>query len=208
MKTNRLIRNGRYASGIKSLIGISLVLAAGSLFTGCAEIIHVTTSKPIEMKSNTRTMGAKFNDEEIETAAKVNIKKADPALEHAHVNIDSFNGIVLLTGQVPSEELRTLVADTVYQLSPVREIHNELVVSEPTNFGLRSQDSWITTKVKAQLVADSETESRRIKVITEMQTVYLMGMVTRAEADHITNMVSHTSSVQKVVKVFEYLDQQ
>jgi osmotically-inducible protein OsmY len=90
----------------------------------------------------------------------------------------------------------------------VREIHNELVVGEPTNFALRSQDSWITTKVKAQLVADSDTESNRVKVITEMQTVYLMGMVTHAEADHITNMVSHTGSVQKVVKVFEYLDQQ
>lgn len=202
------MKNNRYEYGIKSLIGIGLILAAGSLFTGCAEIIHVTTSKPIEMKSNTRTMGAKLNDEEIETAARVNIKKAAPELEHAHVNIDSFNGIVLLTGQVPNDQLRTLVADTVYQLSPVREIHNELVVGEPTNFALRSQDTWITTKVKAQLVADSETESRRVNIITEMQTVYLMGMVTHTEADRITNMVSHTSSVQKVVKVFEYLDQQ
>lgn len=202
------MKNNRYTSSMKVIIGFGLVFTASMLSTGCAEIIHVTTSKPIEMKSNTRTMGAKFNDEEIETAAKVNIKKSSPELEHAHVNIDSFNGVVLLTGQVPTEELRNLVADTVYQLSPVREIHNELVVGEATNFALRSQDSWITTKVKAQLLADSETESRRVKIITEMQTVYLMGMVTHAEADHITNMVSHTSSVQKVVKVFEYLDQQ
>jgi osmotically-inducible protein OsmY len=185
---------------------VSLTLYAGLLVSGCAEVINATTSKPIEMKANTRTMGAKLNDEEIETAAKVNIKKAGPQLEHAHVSIDSFNGIVLLTGQVQNEELRNLVADTVYKLSPVREIHNELVVSEPTNFVARSKDAWISTKIKTQLLADSETESRRVHFVTENQVVFLMGIVTRAEADRIVNMVSHTADVQKVVKVFEYID--
>ena len=185
---------------------LGCTLGASLLFTGCAEVINATTSNPIEMKANTRTMGAKLNDSEIETAAKVNIKKADPQLEHAHVNIDSFNGIVLLTGQVPSEELRNLVGDTVYQLNPVREIHNELVVAEPTTFAERSRDIWLSTKIKAQLIADSNIESRRINIITEMQTVFLMGMVTHAEADRITNLVSHTSDVQKVIRVFEYLD--
>lgn len=182
-------------------------LACGLLFSGCAEVIHVTTSKPIEMKANTRTFGAKINDEEIETAARVNIKKADPQLEHAHVSVNSFNGIVLLTGQVPSENLTTLVADTVYQLNPVREIHNELTIESTTSFGDRSHDLWITTKVKAQLVADNLALSNRVRVITEMQTVFLMGMVTHAEADHVADLVSHTADVKKVVKVFEYLDQ-
>ncbi len=186
---------------------LSLALCSSLLVSGCAEVINATTKGPIEMKANTRTMGAKLNDEEIETAAKVNIKKADPQLEFAHVNIDSFNGIVLLTGQVPSDELRNLVADTVYKLNPVREIHNELVVSEPTNFAARTKDTWISTKIKAQLVADSETASNRVHFTTENQTVFLMGIVTQAEADRIVNMVSHTADVQKVVKVFEYIDQ-
>ncbi|MET0357353.1 MAG: BON domain-containing protein [Cellvibrio sp.] len=185
---------------------LGLGLCASLLVTGCAEVINVTTAKPIEMKANTRTMGAKLNDQEIETASKVNIKKADPQLEHAHVNIDSFNGIVLLTGQVPSEDLRNLVADTVYKLNPVREIHNELVVMDATNFAARTKDTWISTKIKAQLVADSETESSRIHFITENQTVFLMGIVTRAEADRVVNMVRTTADVQKVVKVFEYID--
>jgi osmotically-inducible protein OsmY len=185
---------------------VSLTLCTALLTSGCAEVINATTSKPIEMKANTRTMGAKLNDEEIETASKVNIKKADPQLEHAHVSIDSFNGIVLLTGQVPSEELRNLVADTVYKLNPVREIHNELVVSDPTNFVARSKDAWISTKIKAQLLADGDIESRRIHFVTENQVVFLMGIVTRAEADRIVDKVSHTADVQKVVKVFEYMD--
>lgn len=185
---------------------VSLAFCSGLFVSGCAEVINATTKSPIEMKANTRTMGAKLNDQEIETAAKVNIKKADPQLEFAHVNIDSFNGIVLLTGQVPSEELRNVVADTVYKLNPVREIHNELVVSEPTTFVARTKDTWISTKIKAQLLADSETESSRIHFVTENQSVFLMGIVTHAEADRIVNMVSHTADVQKVVKVFEYID--
>jgi osmotically-inducible protein OsmY len=185
---------------------VSLTLCASLLVSGCAEVINATTTKPIEMKENTRTLGAKLNDEEIETAAKVNIKKADPQLENAHVSIHSFNGIVLLTGQVPSEALRNLVADTVYKLNPVREIHNELTVAEPTTFAERSKDVWISTKIKAQLVADGDIESRRINFVTENQVVFLMGLVTRAEADRIVDKVSHTSDVQKVVKVFEYLD--
>lgn len=191
---------------IKKLRLISLLCISGVLFSGCAEVINVTTSKPIEMKAGTRTLGAKLSDSEIETAAKVNIKKADPQLEHAHINIDSFNGIVLLTGQVGSEELRNLAADTVYQLNPVRELHNELVVAEPTNFSQRSLDSWISTKVKTQLLANSEIRSSNVHFITEMKTVYLMGLVTREEADRIVDKVSHISDVQKVVKVFEYLD--
>ena len=185
---------------------VSLFIGISLLITSCAEVINVTTSKPIEMNANQRTMGAKLNDQEIETIARVNIKKANPQLEHAHINIDSFNGLVLLTGQVPSDELRNIVADTVYQLSPVREVHNELTTREATNFGERSVDVWITTKIKTQLLADKETESQRIRTITEMKTVFLMGIVTHAEADHITKMVSHTSNVQKVVKVFEYID--
>ncbi|MFO1390155.1 BON domain-containing protein [Cellvibrio sp.] len=185
---------------------LSLTLCGSLLLNGCAEVINATTSKPIEMKANERTMGAKLNDNEIETAAKVNIKKADPQLENAHINIDSFNGIVLLTGQVPSDDLRNLVANTVYKLNPVREIHNELVVGGPTDFAARAKDTWISTKIKAQLLADSETESRRVHFVTENQAVFLMGIVTRAEADRIVNMVSHTADVQKVVKVFEYVD--
>ncbi len=189
-----------------STILASLALCSALLISGCAEVINATTNNPIEMKANTRTMGAKLNDGEIETAAKVNIKKADPQLENAHVNIDSFNGIVLLTGQVPSEELRNLVADTVYKLNPVREIHNELEVADATSFAARTRDTWISTKITAQLLADSEIESSRIHFVTEHQAVFLMGMVTRAEADHIVNKVSHTADVQKVVKVFEYID--
>ena len=187
-------------------LSLGLLFTLSLFISSCAEIINVTTSKPIAMNANERTMGAKVNDQEIETVARVNIKKTDPQLEHAHINIDSFNGLVLLTGQVPSEELSNVVANTVYKLSPVREVHNELVVRNATDFADRSVDTWITTKIKSQLLADNKTESGRIRVVTEMKTVYLMGIVTHEEADHIADLVSHTRNVQKVVKVFEYLD--
>lgn len=191
---------------LKHKLSIIALLGASLLSAGCSQVLHMTSSKPMEMKANERTLGARLNDSEIETAARVNIKKADPQLEHAHINIDSYNGLVLLTGQVPSDDLRNLAADTVYKLNPVREVHNELVVAPATDFAARSVDSWISTKIKSQLVADSTTRNSRVHFITEMKTVYLMGTVTHAEADRIVGMVSRTSDVVKVVKVFEYID--
>lgn len=190
----------------KHKLSVIALLGASLISAGCSEVLHLTSSKPMEMKANDRTLGAKFSDREIETVARVNIKKADRQLEHAHVNIDSYNGLVLLTGQVPSDELRNLVADTVYKLNPVREVHNELVVGPATDFAARSVDSWISTKIKSQLLADETTRNARVHFITEMKTVYLMGAVTRAEAERIVSTVSRTGDVVQVVKVFEYID--
>ncbi|HWV13926.1 MAG TPA: BON domain-containing protein [Cellvibrio sp.] len=187
-------------------ITLPLLLSISLLAAGCTEVIHVTTNKPMQMKANERTLGARVSDREIEAIARVNIKKADPELEHAHVNIDSFNGVVLLTGQVASDELRYIVADTVYKLNPVRELHNELVIGQATDFAARSVDTWISTKLKTQFLADADTKSSRINFVTEMKVVYLMGLVTRAEADRLVTMVRNTAGVEKVVKVFEYVD--
>lgn len=187
-------------------IALALLLGINLLAAGCTEVIHVTTNKPMQMKANERTLGARVSDREIEAIARVNIKKADPELEHAHVNVDSFNGVVLLTGQVASDELRYIVADTVYKLNPVRELHNELVIGQATDFAARSVDTWISAKLKTQFLADADTKSSRINFVTEMKVVYLMGLVTRAEADRLVTMVRNTAGVEKVVKVFEYVD--
>lgn len=193
---SRLIRTG-------VLLASALALAAS--LAGCAKIITVTTSEPIQIKTNKRTLGTKINDQQLETVARVNLNKASQQLEDAHINIDSFNGVVLLTGQVPTEQLRSLAGDTVTKINPVRQVHNELTVAAPTDFQARSADSWITTKVKTKLIASS-IQSRRILIATEARTVFLMGLVSRFEADRITDIAKNTDGVRQVVKVFEYVD--
>jgi osmotically-inducible protein OsmY len=172
---------------------------------GCAKIIEITTNEPIQISNNKRTLGTKINDNQLETIARVNINKASKDFANARVNIDSFNGILLLTGQVPSEELRQLAGSTVTQINTVRQVHNELTVGAPTRFPSHSKDAWISSKLKSKLILSS-IQSRRIRIITEAQTIYLMGLVSRHEAERITETARTTHGAQQVVKVFEYID--
>ncbi|MCE3253522.1 MAG: hypothetical protein K0Q67_2542 [Cellvibrio sp.] len=191
------------ASSVGRILAISLVLM--TTITGCANIISATTSEPIQIKTNKRTLGTKINDEQLETIAHVNLNNTSEQFEAAHINIDSFNGWILLTGQVPNAHLRNLAGDTVGKINSVRQVHNELATASPADFQTRSADSWITTKIKSRLVASS-IQSRRILIITEAKTVFLMGLVSRYEAERITDVAKNTDGVKQVVKVFEYVD--
>lgn len=185
------------------VLAIALTLTA--TLSGCAKIITVTTSEPIQISINKRTLGTKINDQQLKTIARVNLNKANKQLADAHINIDSFNSLVLLTGQVPNEQLRNLAGDTVGKINSVRQVHNELTTGASATLKARTRDGWITTKIKTKLIASS-IQSRRILILTEAQTVFLMGLVSRYEADRITQIAQNTSGVKQVVKVFEYVD--
>ena len=172
---------------------------------GCSSVLSAITADPIEDKGDKRTTGSTLDDEIIETKALVNIDKADEELAHAHIVVVSFNGVVLLAGQVNTAEQRLLAADTVAKIGKVRRIHNEITVAGATSMVARSNDSWITTKVKTKLLANGEVEGGRIKVVTENGVVYLMGLVTREEATRAAEQARKTGGVQKVVRIFEYI---
>ena len=177
-----------------------------ALLAGCTGVISATTDKPITSNPGTRTMGSQIDDEWIETKTVVNIRKADPGLENAHLVAVSYNGVLLLAGQVPSPELRMLAAQTASMVQNVRRVHNELTVGPPTGFAIRSSDSLLTSKVKSKLLARKDVPGSRIKVVTENGAVYLLGLVTRPQADAATEAAQTTGGVQKVVRIFEYID--
>lgn len=181
-------------------------LCCATCFTGCSTIIDVTTSEPIHVNPGKRTLGAKIDDSNIETIATVNLNKAHPQLANGNVHVNSFNAVLLITGQVASDQARQIASATINKISTVRQVHNELQVSRPTTFSERSYDTWLTTKVKTQLLLLGDIEGRRVRVITEAKTVFLMGLVSKREADRITEVVRTTGGVGKVVKVFEYID--
>lgn len=174
--------------------------------SGCVSLINATTSEPLELDPNRRTVGTMIDDSQLETIANVNIDKADPGLKEAPITVTSFNRVILLTGQVKNAELRELAGRTVTKLSKVRQVHNELRVQAPTSFLSNTNDAWLTTKVKSKLAANDQVRATRIKVLTENAVVYLMGMVPRAEAEKAAEVASSTSGVQKVVLAVEYTD--
>lgn len=180
---------------VKPLV-LMLLLGALPLVTGCAAF----SSDP-----NTRTPGGLLDDQVIESMVKREIWSADPAFNDANLVAVSFNGVLLLAGQVPSQELRARAEDIAKSLERVRQVHNEMEVGPATSMVARANDAYLTTRVKASMVADAEVSAHKIKVVTENGVVYLMGIVDRREADRAVALVQSVHGVQKIVKVFEYI---
>ncbi|MFO1218607.1 MAG: BON domain-containing protein [Burkholderiaceae bacterium] len=148
-----------------------------------------------------RTTGAQVDDQAIELKAGNRIKEIGGP--YAHVNITSYNRTVLLTGEVATEADRGAVEQTVQRIDNVRSTVNELAAMAPSSLGARSQDTVLTSKIKATLVDARDLQANAFKVVTERSVVYLMGRVTEREANRATELARGVSGVQKVVRVFE-----
>ena len=189
----------------KRLSLLALTLCVG--ITGCSSVINASREAPIDDNRGTRTFGSKIDDSLIETKASVNIAKANPDLDNAsHIVVSSFNGVVLLAGQTPRADLKQLAEQTASQVQKVKKVNNELQVMAPSSMLARSSDTWLTSKIKTEMLTDSTIPGSRIKVITENGIVYLLGLLTQQEATRATNLVQGVSGVQKIVKLFEYID--
>jgi osmotically-inducible protein OsmY len=150
-----------------------------------------------------------FDDERIEWKTRMAVREDQDVNNQIHLNIISYNGIVLMVGQAPTEELRTRTEEIVKGAANIRLIHNEMTIAAPSSFMSRSSDTVITTKVKTKIlgiITDNNNDGLRTKVVTDNGIVYLMGLLTRAEADAVTNAARQVGGVQKVVKLFEYTD--
>ena len=186
-------------------IVVALLCSAGGL-AGCAAAVVGGAAVTATSAYDRRTTGTVVDDEFIEFKAEEAWGADDELHAQGHFNATSFNGVLLITGEVPSETLRQRSASLVRNLPKVREVHNELRVAAPSSLPSRSSDSWVTGKVKTALLNAESVESLHVKVVTEAGVVYLMGLVSRAEADAATDVARRVDGVQRVVKVFEYLD--
>jgi osmotically-inducible protein OsmY len=178
------------------------------LFTSCTTILVGTTgSDGFQEDPTERTTGAVIEDQSIETKIIVNLKSIEPAFRQTNVDIISHNGVVLLIGQVPSEELKSRATQIASEASTkIKRIHNELEISGSSSFLTRSSDTWIATKVRTLMLTNSDVPSDQVRVITENGAVYLMGMIDQSQGDHAANLARNVSGVIRVVKVFEYLN--
>lgn len=174
--------------------------------SGCSDVISAGREEPIQENPGNRTVGSYIDDEVIETLSLVNLNKGSEEMKSSNISVTSYNGLVLLTGQAPSETARLEAEQIVSQIRKVRKIHNEIKISGVSSAIARSNDLWITTKVKAQLLTNKEVDGSRIKVVTDSSIVYLMGLVSAQEADRAISIVRGIAGVEKIVKVFEYVN--
>ena len=153
-----------------------------------------------------RTFGAIIDDQNIELKAASNISMDAELKKLVHVNVTSMNGVVLLTGEAATTEARDQVLSQVRAVNGVRRITNEIRIADPSSFGSRSLDSLITSAVKSRFVVSKDLDPSRVKVVTEANVVYLLGLVTQAEGDLAADRAATIEGVERIVKVFEYID--
>jgi osmotically-inducible protein OsmY len=184
---------------------IATVCAASLLLSGCIPLMVAGAAGGAALvATDRRSAGTQVDDEAIELKIANNIGAGFG--DRVHVNVTSYNGLVLLTGEVPTQDLVGQIGEIARTTAKVRRVVNEIGVMPVSSIGTRTNDSYITSKVKARFVEANKFPPNRVKVVTEREVVYLMGLVTHAEGDAAAQIAATTSGVIRVVKLFEYLD--
>lgn len=185
-----------------------LLIAGAFLITSCTTILVETTGEQgISEDPAERTAGARVEDQSIETKVIVNMKSQEPEFRKANFNVISHNGVVLMVGQVVSNELKNKASEIASQASSkIKRIHNELEIAGKTSLIARSNDAWIATKVRTLMLTNSDVPFRQIRVVTENGAVYLMGLIDQSNGDNAARLARNVSGVTRVIKVFEYIN--
>jgi osmotically-inducible protein OsmY len=193
--------------GLPRLRALALlaVLGLAPLLQACVEMAVVGAGAAAMASDDRRSLGAQTEDKEIGLRGESRI--GDRFGDKAHVNVNSYNRNVLLTGEAPDAAAKAQIERIVREIPNVRGVVNEIQIAGVSSYSARGNDTFITSKVKARFVDDSSGFSvNHVKVVTEGSVVYLLGLVTRKEAEAAVEIARTTGGVQKVVRVFEYIE--
>lgn len=185
------------------LLKSGLIILLCVYLSGCAAIAAGGAATGAAVAYDRRTTGTVIEDQAIEMKAMRALRSDSEIDDKTHINVTSYNKVVLMTGEAPTEELRSRAVDLVSDVPEVSKVYNEVALVSPSSYTSRSSDTFITTKVKTKLFAETKLDATRIKVVTERGIVYLMGLVNAEEADMAAEIARHVNGVQKVVKLFQ-----
>ncbi len=190
----------------KHLLPLLLIPALIQL-SGCTATTATTAAGGAAVAAtDQRSFGTQLDDEIIELNASNAIYQDQRLNEQSHVNITSYNFIVLITGETPTKEMRGRIDAIVKSIPKVRRVHNMMTIAAPSSLLSRTSDTTLTARIKTEMLAQGNNFAHRVKVVTENGTTYLMGVVTRAQGDLAVKLTQGIGGVQKIVKLFEYID--
>jgi len=149
----------------------------------------------------------RFDDQYIKLQAQEDINAIPPLYKNSHIVIASFNNDLLLAGQTPTQELRKQALEAVTKVPGINNIYDGITISKPISRIQELKDAWITTKIKTKIIASSNLDPDKVKIITENGTVYLMGFVRIRNADEYINIAKNTQGIRKVVSMLHYLEE-
>ncbi|MBI2381541.1 MAG: BON domain-containing protein [Gammaproteobacteria bacterium] len=185
---------------------VSALAASTTLLAGCPAVIVGGAAAGGLTAHDRRPYEVQLDDENIEQKANARIGNHPSLDAECHVSITSYNHLVLLAGQCPTEVLRKQAQQVINEVPTVRRVQNEIRLLGPRSTLTASADGWITSKVKSFMVAEKGFDSTRVKVVTENGEVFLMGLVTKPESQRAIAIARNVSGVQRVVPVFEYVE--
>jgi len=189
----------------RSAIVVMVLSAVFFALGGCTALVVGGAVTAVAVVEDRRTAGTILDDQSIETRALFRVKNR--FADQVHVSITSFNRHVLISGEAASAEVRDGVEAEVRSVAPnIVRLHNELVVGPQASLLSISNDTRLTALVKSRFIADRRFQANHVKVVTEAGTVYLLGLVTRREADAASEVAASTAGVRRVVRLFEYID--
>ncbi|MEY3933328.1 MAG: hypothetical protein RL426_974, partial [Pseudomonadota bacterium] len=169
---------------------------------GCPAAIIGGGAIGIDTMADRRTPGVILEDSNIQLKAFNSIQKLKGDI---HTNVTSYNGHVLVLGQVPSEEIKSTITDQIKALANVKSVMNDLTIGPVNSLSERAEDTLITSNVKARFFKENKVSPFYVKVVTENKVVYLLGILNEKEAKEAEEIAQNTNRVIKVVKVFEYI---
>jgi osmotically-inducible protein OsmY len=183
-----------------------LILLFLLTLNGCAAAVLGGAATGAAVAHDRRTAGTVIEDQSIELKAGQALRDDQEINESAHINVTSYNLVVLVSGEAPNESVRERIINIVRDIPKVTHVYNELTIGSPSTLTSRSSDTLITSKVKTRLFGLENFDATRVKVVTEKGVVYLMGLLTKEESDRVTEAARRVGGVQKVVKLFQYVE--
>lgn len=182
-------------------IGIFTIVCYCMLLQGCVD----AAISGAQVAYNRHTLQHSFNDHYIALRSSQAIYVDTDRYNDTHVSVSAFNHVVVLTGQVSSALEKNEIATIAKNVSKAKDFYNFTYIGAPPSVLTQLSDSWITAKIKGQLMAINDIDPNQIKIITENGTVYLMGIIPHQQADIAIDIARTTAGVQNVVKIFSYL---
>ena len=187
---------------------IAMTLLCVASLSGCASFISSGTgSAPVGTESGARSLGQIFIDSSIERTAKINLYKLDSRFKQSRVNIESFHGNVLLTGQVPDAHLKQLAEDNVRAMSDVKTVHNYITVGNQIGYGTIMQDTTVTANTRGLIMKAVVVSDSKVRIHTEDGVLYVMGRLNTAEINDLNQVLQQVGNVTKIITLIDNIEQ-
>ena len=184
---------------------IAALLMLISALQGCAVATVVAVTAGATMVADRRSFSKQIDDQSIEFTAHNELAKQKALTKNTNLHVISMNGTVLVIGQAPNTYLRDLAIKTIQDVTDIVTIHNQIRIGSTISVTTKSNDIWLTSKVKSALLTNSGVNAKDVKVVTENAEVFLLGLVTKEEADIVVEITRNISGVSRVYKAFEYI---